>query len=109
MGMVYCRGCGKEIHETAPTCPLCGAPQLMTSIVAARRNIGVLIFWSVIWTIVFWLLGLVLTGIIIGITNPKDAYETGQKMGGDLSGIYLVISLCLSIGLTIYRKLPGTK
>lgn len=25
--MVYCRGCGKEIHSTAPTCPHCGAPQ----------------------------------------------------------------------------------
>lgn len=27
MGMVFCRGCGKEIHETSPTCPACGAPQ----------------------------------------------------------------------------------
>lgn len=27
MAMVYCRGCGKEIHETATTCPHCGAPQ----------------------------------------------------------------------------------
>jgi TM2 domain-containing membrane protein YozV len=25
--MVFCRGCGKEIHETAGTCPHCGAPQ----------------------------------------------------------------------------------
>jgi hypothetical protein len=29
MGMVFCRGCGKEIHETAPTCPHCGAPQAL--------------------------------------------------------------------------------
>jgi len=27
MAMVFCRGCGKEIHETAITCPSCGAPQ----------------------------------------------------------------------------------
>lgn len=27
MGMVFCRGCGKEIHESAPTCPQCGSPQ----------------------------------------------------------------------------------
>ena len=27
MSMVFCRGCGKEIHETAVTCPLCGASQ----------------------------------------------------------------------------------
>lgn len=25
--MVYCRGCGKEIHRTAPICPQCGAVQ----------------------------------------------------------------------------------
>lgn len=27
MTMIFCRGCGKEIHETAPTCPHCGAMQ----------------------------------------------------------------------------------
>lgn len=27
MAMVFCRGCGKEIHETAVSCPQCGAPQ----------------------------------------------------------------------------------
>ena len=27
-GMVFCRGCGKEIHETAKACPQCGAPQV---------------------------------------------------------------------------------
>lgn len=27
MSMVFCRGCGKEIHESAPTCPHCGFVQ----------------------------------------------------------------------------------
>lgn len=27
MAMVFCRGCGKEIHETAVACPHCGAQQ----------------------------------------------------------------------------------
>ncbi len=27
MSMVFCRGCGKQIHETAASCPHCGAPQ----------------------------------------------------------------------------------
>ena len=27
MGMVFCRACGKEIHDTAPLCPFCGAIQ----------------------------------------------------------------------------------
>lgn len=28
MGMVHCRGCGQQIHESAASCPHCGAPQL---------------------------------------------------------------------------------
>lgn len=28
--MVFCRGCGKEIHETAISCPHCGAQQRAT-------------------------------------------------------------------------------
>ncbi|PRA64892.1 hypothetical protein CQ065_12080 [Pseudomonas sp. MYb187] len=31
--MVFCRGCAKEIHNTALTCPQCGAPQ---GVVAAQ-------------------------------------------------------------------------
>ena len=27
MTNVFCRGCGTTIHETAPICPKCGAPQ----------------------------------------------------------------------------------
>jgi hypothetical protein len=27
MTMAFCRGCGKEIHESAPLCPHCGASQ----------------------------------------------------------------------------------
>ncbi|MGF6090395.1 DUF805 domain-containing protein [Pseudomonas sp. 18173] len=27
MSMVFCRGCAKEIHNTAVACPQCGAPQ----------------------------------------------------------------------------------
>uniref|UniRef100_C5CKG2 Zinc ribbon domain-containing protein n=1 Tax=Variovorax paradoxus (strain S110) TaxID=543728 RepID=C5CKG2_VARPS len=28
---VHCRGCGHQIHETAPACPKCGAPQAVTT------------------------------------------------------------------------------
>lgn len=30
MAMVYCRGCGNEIHESAPSCPKCGALQVIS-------------------------------------------------------------------------------
>jgi TM2 domain-containing membrane protein YozV len=29
MEMVYCRGCGKQIHRTARSCPGCGAVQVL--------------------------------------------------------------------------------
>jgi uncharacterized membrane protein YvbJ len=28
---VFCRGCAQQIHETATTCPTCGAPQVTTA------------------------------------------------------------------------------
>ena len=31
MSMVFCRGCGKEVHESAPTCTHCGATQAVPS------------------------------------------------------------------------------
>ncbi|MCZ8235566.1 MAG: TM2 domain-containing protein [Inhella sp.] len=30
MGMVFCRACGKSLHDSAPTCPHCGAPQKLS-------------------------------------------------------------------------------
>ena len=46
MGMVFCCGCGKEIHETAPTCPHCGAPQAIPTAVDSTRSGGGLIATS---------------------------------------------------------------
>jgi TM2 domain-containing membrane protein YozV len=37
--MIFCRGCGKEIHETAPMCPHCGFQQMeRSSTVKNGRN-----------------------------------------------------------------------
>jgi TM2 domain-containing membrane protein YozV len=33
--MVYCSGCGKQIHDSAPTCPNCGAVQVSTAVQVA--------------------------------------------------------------------------
>ena len=35
---VHCRGCGTQIHETAPTCPKCGAPQNLAAPVGTART-----------------------------------------------------------------------
>ena len=86
--LVYCRGCGKEIQETAMTCPECGAPQ---GIVANRSlnsqrspskviNIGPLsirevglaqrsLLWSVLATF-----GVALLPILILVVLPFQLY-----------------------------------
>ena len=33
MAMIYCRGCGHQIHDSAISCPQCGALQAMPVIV----------------------------------------------------------------------------
>lgn len=38
MTMVFCRGCGKEIHETALACPHCGAIQNTQPISSSQRG-----------------------------------------------------------------------
>jgi TM2 domain-containing membrane protein YozV/Tfp pilus assembly major pilin PilA len=37
MSMIFCRGCGKEIHESAVTCPHCGAPQVAAAAAPAKK------------------------------------------------------------------------
>lgn len=106
---MFCYGCGKEIHETAPSCPHCGALQKMPLAVNSQRSVAKLIGLSVVWTIVFWIAGLILAGMIAGSLNPENAERAGEQAGNALSGIFLIISLCLLVGFTIVGKLPGTK
>lgn len=35
---VHCRGCGHQIHETAATCPKCGAPQQIFAAASAMTS-----------------------------------------------------------------------
>ena len=68
MSTVFCRSCGKEVHETAEACPACGAPQLLVGdknkVVAAllafftgafgfhRFYLGQ--WWGVFYLLLFW-------------------------------------------------------
>lgn len=106
MGMVYCRGCGKEIHETAVTCPHCGAPQI--AVQACSRSVPRLIGWTIVWTVTFWFVAILMAGMVAGVLNPENAQAAGQKVGEALSGIFFLVSLCGSTLLTVLGKLPGT-
>jgi hypothetical protein len=93
MAMVFCRGCGKEIHETAPTCPHCGAPQALKSTQYGEVPDGVkgwswgafLLNW--IWAIgnrTWWgLLAMVpyvgfIVAIWLGIQGREMAWKNGS-------------------------------
>jgi hypothetical protein len=107
--MVFCRGCAREIHETAPHCPQCGAPQFVPAMVDAKRNVGKLIGWAFVWTLAFWFGMLILAGMVAGMLDPQDAHAAGQRAGEALSGVSFLIAIFLSAGLTVAGVLPGTK
>ena len=41
--MVFCRGCGKELHESAVTCPNCGAAQVSATSSPDKRILPALL------------------------------------------------------------------
>ena len=43
MSMVFCRGCGKEIHSTARSCPHCGATQGLAGVGDQCRSVAALL------------------------------------------------------------------
>jgi hypothetical protein len=105
MSLVFCRGCGAKIHETAPTCPHCGMEQAAPP---KRRDVGKLICWGIVWSIVFWVIGLALVGVIAASLDPNNA-QAAENAGGAYSGIASLIAICISAALTYSGMLPGTK
>lgn len=102
MGMVFCRGCGKEIHEEAPMCPHCGAPQT----IASQVSTGGLWLFGAIWTTAIWFIALLVTGFVMGLVGEG---ESAEAAGGAMAGPYFLISMIIAGILTYYRKLPGTR
>lgn len=114
--MVYCRGCGKEIHKTAPACPACGARQ-----VASRKNqkskvvAGVLAlllgafgvhrfylgkWWGIFYLLFFWtwIPGLIafIEGIVFLCTNDErwdEVHNEGvpSSTGGGAVAVAIVV------------------
>lgn len=59
MRMVYCRGCGKEIHETAIMCPHCGfqykeqqkdeQKNIWLAVISSVLSLMIIINWFEVW------------------------------------------------------------
>ena len=86
MGMVYCRGCGKEIHESAPTCPICGATQQASQMPKANVSTGLLVSGYICAVL------LPIAGLVIGIIAlVKGVVGHGMAITGISLFIWLVI------------------
>jgi len=103
--MVFCSACGAEIHETAPTCPKCGAPQRTVATPSDRGFVGSIKTCfgkyatftgraprSEYW---LWLLFACLTGFVAGIVGGILDIAGNTKV---FSGL---ISLVLGLGFLI--------
>jgi predicted amidophosphoribosyltransferase len=92
MAMVFCTGCGKEIHETAPMCPHCGF-RFGDSSLASPRSVSI---WMAVVSSAFAFLNF-LNWFKIDKWNDKDL----------LNGMWVatIVSLILSsISLAQKRK-----
>lgn len=85
------------------------APPPPALIQPKERNVGMLILMGFAWTMVFWFTGLIVAGGVAGAMNPENPHAAGERVGEEYSGIIFLIALGLSVLLTIFGKLPGTK
>ena len=101
--MVFCRGCGKEIHESALICPLCGAPERKRSekskVVAGvlallLGGIGIHKFyvgawgWGIVYIIFVWTWIPALFAIIEGIRYLTLSDEDFSNKVSELNGAF---------------------
>ena len=120
--MVFCRGCGKEIHETASTCPHCGAVQSTALASAAGAVMGFTEaiktcfskyatfsgrptraeFW---WFFLFTFLGglIPIVGLIfaLAVLIPSIAVAVRRLHDTDRSGWWLLIGLIPLVGFIV--------
>ena len=91
--MIFCRGCGKEIHETAPNCPHCGFVCISTSLqilqVKDSMWMSVTAFVLAVLCILNW----------SGINN----WDKNIKLG---LWIFAIVSLALAI-TSLQQKMKG--
>lgn len=98
MGMVYCRGCGKEIHDSATTCPHCGAVQRVPAAADAPTS-GTGTGMSTGLLVAGYICALLLPvgGVVIGIIAlTKKAVGHGIAMLG-ISLLMIIIYIAATV------------
>lgn len=92
-GMVFCCGCGGQIHSTALTCPQCGAPQQALGSVEPR----VMVDNGVVWVLAFApLIGYFFEYIVAYVVSDSE-FQAEMAMQ---ESSYWFITLLLNVGLS---------
>ena len=73
--MIFCRGCGKQIHETAASCPQCGASQFAFPTQKATYH------WS---SITAFVSGIVV--FLMAMTEPDGKWDSNAVLCGMIFG-----------------------
>jgi len=85
MSMVFCRGCGKEIHETAPMCPHCGF-RYENALVGSPEAVIPIENKSIWMTVVSSILAL----LMFGNWASYPWNDTNQRVG-----LYIFVFTCI--------------
>ena len=88
--MIFCHGCGNSIHETAPTCPRCGAPQKLAENV--REPAAPTTQWASITSFVVGILDLLLI-----MSEPDGTWDSDTVLGGIIFGIIPIVFGVISL------------
>lgn len=117
--MVYCRGCGKEIHESAETCPSCGAPQVIATTGGKSKVLAALLafflgalgihrfylgqWWGIFYLLFCWTLIPTIISFIETIVfllssqqNWDNKYNEGVN-SGQITGAIIVVVVVIVI------------
>lgn len=88
MAMSFCRGCGKEIHESASSCPHCGATQADNKKVENTDS-----KWMAITSLCLTILGALVIAVSLGDTYPDEEAVQGAIMFAFIGLVFGAVSL----------------
>lgn len=101
--MIYCWGCGKQLHESAPACPHCGAPQKRVTNTVAEEDPALKYLIPIgrsAWAIAAGYLGLFAVLLIpaplalgAGILALRDIGKHPEKFGRGRAWFGIVLGL----------------
>lgn len=95
--MIFCTACGKQIHETAPTCPGCGAVQGAVPATAGAQASPAGLWMSI-------------TSLVLGVFCLLCTFDDSGWDRDEVAGFLLVLIASVALAaLSIGQKKAGRR